>query len=176
MRFKLCFSTLFAILFSGCENPEFILQKTLFNCEKATSCECKVMSANPHSGNALCRLDTKMSFGPGFSYAIPNEFQKKELRIIIKGWIRSNRVFSTASVIVSTTEGADVLSWQGVPLRNYVKDLNQWNYFHDSLIVAAGFNNRNYNTISVYAYLGEGEGEVLDFDDFEITVKYKDKF
>lgn len=148
----------------------------MFNCEKANSCDCAVSTNDPHSGNSFCRLDKQLSFGPGLNYMIPKEFLGKELRIVVKGWIRSNRPFSNAGVIVSTNEGPNTVSWQGIHLRHFVKDLNEWNYFNDSLIIAAGFNGKKYTGISIFALLNDSQGEVVDFDDFEISLKYKDKF
>lgn len=164
------------LLLSGCDNPEFILQKTMFNCEKNNSCDCIIGTENPHSGKSFCRLDKSMNFGPGINYIIPKEFQGKELRIVIKGWMRSNRAYSNAGVIVSTNEGQNTISWQGMHLRHFVKDLNNWCYFNDSLLIAAGFNGKKYSGISIFALLNDSQGEVVDFDDFEITLKYKDKF
>lgn len=164
------------LLLSGCDNPEFVLQKTMFNCEKANSCDCIIGTNDPHSGKSFCRMDKQMGFGPGLNYSIPKEFQGRELRIVIKGWIRSNNPFSKAGVIVSTNEGDNTRSWQGIHLRKFVRDLNTWNYFNDSLIIAAGFDGNKYTGISIFALLHDGQGEIVDIDDFEITLKYKDKF
>ncbi len=174
IRFIVCIVMMFLLL--GCENPEYILQKTMFNCEKSNSCDCTISTENPHSGNSFCRLDSKAGFGPTLNYMIPEEFQGRELRIVVKGWVRSNRVFSNASVIVSTNEGKNTISWQGIHLRHLIKYLNEWCYVNDSLVIAAGFNSKRYTGISIFPILSTSEGETFDVDDFEVTLKYKDKF
>lgn len=164
------------LFLAGCSNPEFIIQRKTFNCESPANSNGKMVSGNAHSGNSFVRLDGPMNFGPGYDCAIPEIYVGKELRVVMTGWLRSNYAQSNVAIVISTYDEEKRLSWQTVPLRNFVKDINKWSLFTDSLLIPASFDGRKYKSISIYTLLGDSKGEVADFDDVEITLKYRDKF
>lgn len=127
-----------------------------------------IVSGNAHSGNKFGRADTGQTFGPGYSYKIPDSLIGHNINVKIDGWVRSNNLDNNYDLILSCSAGDSLMVWNGLGIKDVIKTPNEWVNFSKSFSLTTQNTNLPNTYISVIIHNIDA-GSIVDLDDLIIT-------
>lgn len=167
------FSFLFALfLLTSCEAPFLPVATYTAIPGKTNLPSSDTVMTDSISGIKFSRL-TKVGVG---GIAVKHEFkqeqQNKPTWVVFSGRLRSNYVHSNSSITISGSDptGQNIL-WKAVFLKYHLVELNRWMPFRDSVLIPPSYDNKLFQTIYVFTYMGGKPGENFDLDTLRVLIK-----
>ena len=108
-----------------------------------------------HSGSRFSVIDSLTPYGLGLESRFPLAVQRKNVRLKISGWIKSEVAHDEALFVLSLKEGGEDLLWKGIELGPVITESKRWIYFSDSMNIPANVS----ATAIIKAYLWNSDGQ-----------------
>jgi hypothetical protein len=129
---------------------------------------CLLIDENNPS-NRYIRIDSVVQYGLGMDYLLPDSLKDSNLKIIVSGKMRESINYKGCIAFNLTNSKDSVLSFIIVKSETYVKHLNTWISFKDSLSISKGVNNMTAKNLRIFPYKNSGAG-TFDVDNLVIEI------
>lgn len=119
--------------------------------------------------NKYIRIDSTVVYGFGITYLIPDSIKDSDIKLIINGKMRESDN-NNGSIAISINDFKDSLVyWTQLSSTNYIRVLNNWGEFRDSLIIPKSINNSKTKVLKIFPFKNRGKG-TYDVDDLVIEL------
>lgn len=138
MKYKIIFLFLLLIItYSLYAQTEKIIIKTDFNSKPIDVNWINWQTVNFDSveNNYYSRVESLKSYGVGLETKIPQEFSRKNIKIIVKGKFRNLNKSNNSVYVLSVQTEDKAFIWQGLPLKSDILKMNEWHLFIDSIFI-----------------------------------------
>jgi hypothetical protein len=128
------------------------------------------MEGDAHSGKKFSRAAAgEPSFGFGYIYQLPDTLKGETVIVDIDSWVRTGDLANNCEMIVSVKAGDSLLIWQGLGIKNAIKNANEWTNAKGFVLIPPTMTNLGQMTISVLAHNVDGKS-FFDVDDCQISI------
>ncbi len=164
----------------------FIASLSFWSCEKPTTEKLTLIkkfhisyedstfthdAKKAYKGSGYNHLDRHKVFGDDFFYELPDSLLCKDIRIYIKGFIRTNNTNAKHSIIISLKgKNRENYRWHQMDTRKYCNVADQWCIINDSTQIPRGQNIHKNASLEILGF-GPKYKSTFDLDELEITLK-----
>lgn len=127
------------------------------------------MEGDAHSGNLFSRTGPGANFGFGYNYVLPDSLKGETVVVDVNAWVRSGDLSNNCELIISAAGRDSLLLWQGLGIRNAIKNANEWTNVKGTAILPAHMTYLNPFIVKVMAHNIDAKS-YLDVDDCEIVI------
>ncbi len=168
--------TFFVLVFVSCSSPDDIVDSQTIIAGKPGTSSGDSICIDSLTHTPFSRIRKSNTAGLQYVFNVSEANQNKHYYIVFKGRVRTNYALSNAAIVLMAFDkDKQQLCWMTAPLRPFVVQQNNWNYFLDSIHIPNVMNDVRYTTLNAFAYLGNSNFENMDIDTFKVTLKRKEE-
>jgi hypothetical protein len=128
-----------------------------------------VIQDEANANNFYSKVDSIVKYGYGYKLILPDSLKETNLKVIISADVKETESISGEFVISINEPNMNNLYWGNRPVAVYLKDLNIWKPYKDSIIIGSNQNPKKNSHLYIFNTKFSGGGSFC-VDNFKVKI------